>query len=83
MKDDALEQSVTDLIVDVCEVLYNHGYRTASIGAIMRLIGVNNESAAQHDNELFKLDEDFEDLVKSKKPQPPIEIKIPPGAMIH
>jgi len=49
----------------------------------MRLIGVNNESAAQHDNELFKLDEDFEDLVKSKKPQPPIEIKIPPGAMIH
>jgi hypothetical protein len=85
MKDEnALEEAVHDLIVDVCEVLYTHGYRTVPIGAIMRLIGIDHKSAATHDNALFKLDDEFEALIKNKKskePAPPV--RIPLGATIH
>ena len=84
MKDDKLEESVNELIIDICEVLYDHGYRTVPIGAVMRLIGVDATKAAEHDDELFRLDEEFEALIKDKKPKiPEAPIVIPPGATIH
>jgi hypothetical protein len=85
MKDENdLEEAVHDLIVDVCEVLYEHGYRTVPIGAIMRLIGVDNKAAASHDQELFKLDDEFEQLIKKKEPKiSTADIKVPRGATLH
>jgi hypothetical protein len=85
MKDEnQLESAVHDLIVDVCEVLYQHGYRTVNIGAIMRLIGVDNKAASGHDQDLFKLDEEFEELIKKKQPKIAREdIKVPRGATLH
>lgn len=66
--DKDLEQSVQDLIVDICEIMYMRGYRAVPVGAIMRLIGVSDEVAAQHDRELYELGEEFEQLIKKKKP---------------
>jgi hypothetical protein len=72
---DQLEQTVRDLIIDICEVLYNNGYREVPIGAMMRLVGVNTESASKHDNEYFALDDEFVFAIESKKqpttPHPP------------
>ena len=79
-----LEDAVHNLIVDVCEVLYEHGYRAVPIGAVMRLIGIDPKSAATHDGELFKLDDEFEALIKNKRPkEPAAPVKIPRGATIH
>ena len=66
-KPDPLEDEVQDLIIDLCEILYKRGYRTVPIGAIMRLIGVADERAAEHDNEIFSLDNDFELMLKAKQ----------------
>lgn len=65
--DDQLEQSIRDLIIDVCAVLYRQGYSQVPIGAVMRLVGVANEKAAKHDNECFALDEEFSAILESKK----------------
>ena len=84
MKDDKLEESVNELIIDICEVLYDHGYRTVPIGAVMRLIGVDAAKAASHDDELFRLDEEFEALIREKKPKiPEAPIEVPPGVTFH
>ena len=50
----------------------------------MRLIGIDPKSAATHDDELFKLDDEFEALIKNKRPkEPAAPVTIPRGATIH
>ena len=84
LKDKDLEHAVQDLIVDICEVMYTRGYRAVPIGALMRLIGVNVETAEQHDNELFQLDEEFEQLIKQKKPaKKSRRVAVPPNVTLH
>ena len=81
LDDDQLEQTVRELIIDLCEVLYCKGYREVSIGAMMRLVGVGNDSASKHDNEFFSLDEDFISIMESRKismPEP-----MPMGVTLH
>lgn len=81
MSEDELEQALRDVIIDLCEVLYGHGYRQAPVGAIMRLIGVPEERAQQHDTEVFSLDEDFlEQLAKRKIMN---DRRVPPGTQLH
>lgn len=63
------EDTLQDLIVDICAVMYDRGYRSVPVGAIMRLIGVSEEKAAQHDQEIFQLDDDFAQLIEKKKPK--------------
>ena len=84
LKDKELEQVMQDLIVDICEIMYTRGYREVPIGALMRLIGVNAENAAKHDNELFQLDEEFEQLINQKKPpQRGRRVTVPPNVTLH
>jgi hypothetical protein len=82
-KSDPLEDAVQDLIIDLCEILYKRGYRTVPIGAIMRLIGVEEARAAEHDNEIFSLDNDFELLLQAKQEEQNIPQAPPPGATLH
>jgi hypothetical protein len=81
LDDDQLEQSVRDLIIDICEILYHRGYDTVPIGAMMRLIGVANESACKHDNEYFALDNDFTSIMESRKIT--TSEKAPAGVTLH
>jgi hypothetical protein len=84
LKDKDLEQAMQDLIVDICEIMYTRGYREVPIGALMRLIGVNAENAAKHDNELFQLDEEFEQLINQKKPpRRGRRVTAPPNVTLH
>lgn len=82
-KPDPLEDAVQDLIIDLCEILYKRGYRTVPIGAIMRLIGVEEARAAEHDDEIFSLDNDFELMLQAKQEEQNIPQAPPPGATLH
>jgi hypothetical protein len=82
--DKHLEQTLQDLIVDICEIMYSRGYRSVPVGAIMRLIGVNAETAAQHDHEMYELGEEFEQLVSKKRPSKKSRpLSAPPNITLH
>jgi hypothetical protein len=82
-----LEDKVQDLIVDICKALYFHGFREIPVGAIMRLIGVENEIATQHDEEFFCLDAEFEALLQQEEIaeyEKTLEAATPPpGTTLH
>lgn len=74
----SLESAVSNLIIDLCRVLYQHGYREISVGALMRIIGVNETAAVDHDDHLIDLDQHF-----AKSEQTNTAPHIPPGTVFH
>jgi hypothetical protein len=54
-----LEKSVNDLIVELCTVLHKHGYQEVPVGALMRLMGVSDAKASDHDDQVMNLDNYF------------------------
>jgi hypothetical protein len=82
-----LEDKVQNLIVDICKALYFYGFREIPVGAIMRLIGVENETATQHDEEYFRLDAEFEALLQQEEIaeyEKTLEaVTPPPGTTLH
>lgn len=66
MDDKQLEDSMRDLILEICEVMYARGFSEVSVGAVMRLIGVSDEKARKHDQDYFALDEDFVQQMEKK-----------------
>lgn len=88
MQTEDLEQHIYEIIVDLCAVLYNNGYRMVPMGAMMRLIGVDDEEAALHDEEMFHLDEDFERIMSqriedSEDLSEDADLVRPPDATLH
>jgi len=86
LDDPTLEEKVQDIIVDICKTLYFHGYREVPVGAMMRLIGVEDATAATHDGEYFRLDEEFEALLADDELAEYNEMldqSIPPGTVMH
>jgi hypothetical protein len=81
LNDDQLEDAVRDLIMDICEVMLRRGYDVVSVGAMMRLVGVTEERAQQHDQEFFALDAEFQAMVDARKNPPPK--KTPAGVTLH
>lgn len=61
--DSALEDQVRDVMLDVMAVLWRHGYKHVHLGALMRLMGVSETTAAEHDKELIELDEKFGEMI--------------------
>lgn len=59
IEDSELEQNLHNLIVNLCRVMHEHGYETINVGVMMRLIGVGEERAGQHDEEYIDLAEYF------------------------
>lgn len=53
------EHDIADLVIDVCATLYNNGIYYIHVGGLMRLLGVSDEQAIEHDTVFFQLDEDF------------------------
>ena len=79
--DDELESAIRDIIMDICEVMYKRGYDTVPIGAMMRLVGVDESRAQKHDNEYIALDDEFQNMLKIRK-SPPLS-KAPDGVTLH
>jgi len=84
-KKDLLEQAVQDFILDVCEVMYRRGYDSAPIGAIMRLVGVPESAARQHDDEHFMLDLEFQRMIQSRRGAAVTAAldRVPKGVTLH
>lgn len=86
---ETFEEKVQDLIVDICKTLYQHGYREVPLGAIMRLIGIEESVAVEHDNDYFRLDSDFEELMQEDKEfekevyEEMSNLVPPPGTVFH
>lgn len=84
---DPLEQYIHDLILEICTVLYNHGYQRVPMGAMMRLIGVDDQHAQNHDGQYFDLDEDFERVLEEKNSKQEkftlMDDTVPPGVTLH
>ena len=81
LDDNQFEDAIRDLIIDICEVMYRRGYDVVSVGALMRLVGVGDERAQQHDSEFFALGEEFQAILESRKNPPPK--KTPDGVTLH
>ena len=64
LDEEEIEQEVRVLMYELMMVLYQHGIREVHVGGMMRLLGVNNESSSDHDDEMVILDAKFAKYVK-------------------
>ena len=77
-----LESTIRELIIDICEVMHRRGFSVVSVGAIMRLVGVDEAQSRRHDDELFDLDsEEFVKLLERRRV--PILPAVPPDVTLH
>lgn len=76
------EAGVKDAVVAICSVLYVRGIREVSVGGLMRLLGIDEELADEHDDEFIILDEEFEKVLLQKDPVDP-ELLVPAGTTLH
>jgi hypothetical protein len=53
-----LGEKVQALLLDICAVLHSYGYREVSVGVLMRMVGVPDERARDHDSEFFEITEE-------------------------
>jgi hypothetical protein len=63
-REDEIEQEVRILIMELMMVLYNHNITEIHVGALMRLIGVEDDKATESDDERIQIDERFSKYIK-------------------
>ena len=57
MNDDSdLSHHIKKLLESICKVMHQNGYQEVSIGAMMRLVGVDAKYAKKHDNVYMQLE---------------------------
>lgn len=64
LSDEDLEQEVKLIIMELMLVLHRHGIREINVGGLMRVIGVDNDTARENDDDLIILDEKFTKYIK-------------------
>ena len=57
--DTELDQTIRLAILNLMVVLYDCGLEEVHIGGVMRIMGVPNDKAQQHDDERLILNEEF------------------------
>lgn len=80
---DPLYEHVRTVMAEIMAVLYSNGQKALHVGAMMRLIGVDEEIASRYDDERIEIDENFLELANELNIQHLIRSKIPAGATIH
>ena len=79
---DSTYDHIKNIMLDVMIVLYENGIREIHMGAMMRLLGVADTVAADHDHEVMELDENFATMVAELNKNDRT-ISIPVGTTIH
>jgi len=79
---DPLYEYVRTVMLEVMAVLYANGHRQLHVGAMMRLIGVNEEQAAEHDEERIDIDESFVELANDVNIKYLLQSRVPVGSTI-
>ena len=80
---DPLYEYVRTVMLEVMAVLYANGQRQLHVGAMMRLIGVDEERAAMHDDDRIDIDESVAELANDVNIKHLLQSRIPDGATIH
>jgi hypothetical protein len=66
-----LDQTIRLAILNLMLVLYDCGIEEVHVGGVMRILGVANDKAQQHDDERLVLDENFVKYVEQiNEPRP-------------
>jgi hypothetical protein len=78
MTEEDLDLKVKNLLFDLMLVLYTHGITEVNVGALMRVLGVEPEVAAKHDDEAVELTKEFAKYVKEVR-----ETKRPDNETLH
>jgi len=81
LDEDQLQKRIKAIMMEIMIVLYDHGIKEAHMGAMMRLLGVDDESAAKHDDESVVLDEKFGEMIT--KLNKTVPLNIPSGTTFH
>lgn len=76
------EEAVKDLVVNICLVLSEFGITEVHVGGLMRLVGIEEELAAEHDDELMVIT-DIQQVKKSADNSNEIIEVAPPGTTLH
>ena len=80
---DPVYEYVRQVMLEVMAVLWANGQKELHVGAMMRLIGVEEEYAQEHDGERVAINEEFERLLQDLKLDYLIQSRVPAGATIH
>jgi hypothetical protein len=73
LDDTELDQTVRLSILNLMVVLYDCGITEVHIGGVMRIMGVSDDKAQQHDNERLVLDEEFVKYVEQINTPRPVD----------
>ena len=73
-----LDQHVKALLFDLMLVLYTYGIKEVNLGALMRILGVSEEKAREHDDEAVELTDEFAKYVEETR-----NIKRPENTTLH
>ena len=79
--DEFLHERIQSVMLEVMGVLYGNNITLVHMGAMMRLLGVPDAKAAQHDNEMLELDEKFGAMLAELNKSIPKQV--PKDATIH
>lgn len=61
-----------NFMLEIMAVLWMHGQRELHVGAMMRLMGVDEETARRHDHERVPIDDEFGSLIETTQGLPEI-----------
>jgi hypothetical protein len=64
-KDTQLEESIRDLLIELCAVMFRYGYQEISVAKMLMLLGVPEDRAHTHEHEFFTFDESFTQMWQS------------------
>jgi hypothetical protein len=64
-------------ILALMYVLYEHGIQEVHMGGLMRILGVDNDTAAEFDHKVFVLDDDFAKYINN------IQLSRDPAQLLH
>jgi len=76
------EEAIRELVVNVCWVLTEHGITEIHVGGLMRLVGIDNETAAEYDDEVMIITEMQQKIKEEGDTSELIETR-PPNSTLH
>ena len=82
-EDDPIYNYAKTVMFQIMTVLYMNGRREAHVGAIMRLLGVDEDHARLHDDERIELDENFAKRAAELNMNEFVSAQVPQGTIIH
>ena len=80
---DPLYEQIKTTMLEVMAVLYANGQNELHVGAMMRLIGIDEAVASLHDHERISIDESFADMAGDTDIESLLRAKVPSGTTIH